>query len=87
MSDPTYILVELEGLVHLTGETINEKTALSVSPAITRSTLLEGGFHCILQELDGDLHRYDLTILDILFDHSTILRSFTVLFGAEKITR
>lgn len=88
MPDLTYILIEFESLVHLTGEAINKETTLSVGPTIARSTLLlEGSSYCILQELDGDLHRYDLTILDILFDHGTILGSFTVLFGAEKVTR
>ena len=82
----TYILIKLESLVHLTREPVYEETTLFIGPTFARSTLLEGSFHRILQELDGDLHRDDLTILDILSDHSTILGPFPVLFGAEKIT-
>ena len=87
IKDPTHILIELEGLVHLPRETVNEETTLSVGPTFIRSTFLKGSLHRILQEFDGDLHRHDLTILDILFDHSTILGPFTVLLGAEEVTR
>ena len=87
VGDPTHVLVELESLVHLPGETVNEETTLSASPTFAGSSLLDGGLHRIFQELDGDLHRYDLTILDVLFDHGTILRPLTVLFSAEKVAR
>jgi len=85
--DPTHILIELESLIHFPGETVNEETTLSVSPTFPGSAFREGSLHRILQKLDGDLHRHDLTIFDVLFDHSTVLGPFTVLLGAEEVTR
>lgn len=70
----TYRLLELHGLVHLAGETIDQET------------LLARGEHGVLEEGNGDLHGDDSTLADIGLDQLAILRARTLLLLAKKIT-
>lgn len=70
-------LLELDSLVHLPGETIDKELAVAV--------LLNGGLHGVLQQLDGDLHRHDLAVLDVALDHLAELAARTLLLLAQKV--
>lgn len=81
----TYVLVELEGLVHLAGEAVDEEAALAVLPAVAVAFLCESCAHGVLEELDGDLHGHDLALADVLANHLAILGAFAVLLRTEKV--
>lgn len=70
-------LFELDRLVHLPGETVDEELAIAV--------LLDGGFHSVLQQLDGDFHGHDLALLDVGLDHLAELAAGTLLLLAQKV--
>ncbi len=82
----TYVLVELEGLVHLAREAVNEEATLAVLPALAVALLGESGAHGVLKELDGDFHGDDLALADVLADHLAILGAFAVLLCTEKVS-
>ena len=48
---------------------------------------MERGAHRVLEELDGDLHRHDLTLADVGPDEVAVLRVWAVLLGAEEVAR
>lgn len=39
-----------------------------------------------MSHLDSHLHRDDLALPDVIFDHLAVGRAFTVLLGSEEIT-
>jgi hypothetical protein len=73
-------LLELVGLIKLAGEAVNEEAAL------VRAALLEGLSHGVLEELDGDLHGDDETVLDVVTDQIAELRAGALLLGAQQVT-
>lgn len=86
MSQATYVLIKLDCLVHLAGEPIDEEATLAVLPTLALVLLCESSTHGILEELDGDLHRNDLALTNVLADHLTVLGAFAVLLRAKEVT-
>lgn len=86
MSQATHVLIKLDCLVHLAGEPIDEEATLAVLPTLALVLLCESSTHGILEELDGDLHRNDLALTNVLADHLTILGAFAVLLRAKEVT-
>lgn len=66
-------------LVHLAREAINEELALLAA------VLLHGLGHGVLEQLDGDLHGDDKTVLDVVADQVAELGAGAVLLGAKEI--
>lgn len=81
----TYVLLELEGLVHFTGESVDEEATSAVSPSFARLGT-ENGIHRILEQLNGDLHRHDLSLTDVPSNKVAKLRVWAVLFGAQEVS-
>lgn len=81
-----YGFIELHGLVHLAGEAIDEETALSVNPAFTLGFGVELGFHCVLQQLDCDLHRDDGALSDACPDEVAVLGPLPRLLSSQKVS-
>ena len=80
----THVLLELERLIHRTGEPIDEEPTFTVSPA-PAGLRLENGIHRVLEQLDGNLQWHELSLLDVRSDKVAELRIWVVLFGAQEI--
>jgi hypothetical protein len=55
--------------------TVDEEQALVL--------VLHGALHGVLQQLDGDLHRHNCTLLDVRLDHLAELAARTILLLAQ----
>ena len=80
----THIFLELERLIHLTGEPLDEEATFTVSSALA-GLELENGIHRVLEQLDGDLQWHELSLLDVRSDKVAELRIWVDLFGAQEI--
>jgi hypothetical protein len=67
----------------------NHKTALKKLPfgTVDEEVLLAGLSHGGLEQLNGDLNRHDLALLDVGVDEISIRAAFFLALGAEQITR
>ena len=81
----TYLVLKLHALVHLSGETVDEESALAITPAVIRAVLSDDGGHGVLEESDGDFHGDNLTLSNVRLDQFTILRTFSDLFSTKEI--
>jgi hypothetical protein len=81
-----YIFFEFKGLVHFTGEAINQEATSVVCPAVTRAAFGHGTGHGILEKGDGNVHWDDGAFLDTGLDERPILRAFAMLLSAEEVT-
>ena len=81
----TYVFVELDGLVHLPGETIDQESTFTVLPSLALATFLQGSTHCVLKQFDSDLHGHNLTLLDICTNHFAMFRAGAILLSPKKI--
>ena len=81
----TYLLIEHSSLIHLPRETVNQETATSFSPTFTITSFAKSLLHCILQQLDCNLHRHNLALFDISTDHVAVGGTGTILFCTEKV--
>ena len=79
-----HLLLELEGLVHLAGEPVDKEAAFAVSPSLARLGL-ESGIHCVLEQLDGDLQRHELSLVDVRSDEVAELRVWAALLSAQEV--
>lgn len=87
-------LLEENSLVELAGESIDQETRL------WRLLGLGGGFssgagaaalgqrvrHGVRQQRDGDLHRHDLALLDVVPDQVAVLTALADLLGAQQVS-
>ena len=65
--------------IHRVKHTVDEEQALVL--------LVHSRLHRVLQELDGDLHGHDGTLLDVRLDHLAELAAGTVLLLAQQVAR
>jgi hypothetical protein len=80
----THVLFEFKGLVHLAWESIDEEATFTVFPALA-GLGHEGGIHRVLEQLDGDLHRHNLSLTDVLSDKVAKLRVRSVLLSTQEV--
>ena len=78
-----HLLLELKGLTYLTGA-VDEEAAFAISPSLARLGL-ENGIHRVLENLHGDLQRYEPSLADVCSDNVTKLRAWAVLLSAQEV--
>jgi len=72
-----HVLLKLLALVHHAREAINQEAVVTLA--------LLGG-HRVLQQCDGDVHRHDLALLDVVVDQLSILRARVVSLVPQQVT-
>jgi len=73
-------LLELDSLIHLTRESVDKEASL------LRTCLLEDSGHGVLEESNSHLHGDDEAVADVVLDEIPVLRTGSLLFGAQQVT-
>lgn len=71
-------LLELNSLVHLARETVNQE--------LVDVFVLDGVLHGVLEQLNGDLHRNNLAVANVLLDQVAEVTALAVLLFTQQIT-
>ena len=78
----THALVKLDGLVHLPREPINQERL-----DVALLALGDDVEHGVLEQLERDLHRDNLALLDVVLDQRAVLALWPLLLRAEEVAR